>query len=340
VVFGAGSLALLPAEMDRLSVARILIVGTHGRSELVHRATELLGDRIAGTFDEAVVHVPEAVASRAIIAAATARADCILSVGGGSPIGVAKAVALATLLPIVAIPTTYSGSEMTPVWGLTRDGVKQTGRDSRVQPRTVIYDPELTLDLRPSVSAASGVNAIAHCVEALYAPDANPVTSWMAEEGIRALAESLRVIVQAPRNIEARTRALYGAWLAGASLGAVQMGFHHKLAHVLGGSFDLPHAKTHAVLLPYTADYNAVAAAKAMSTVARALGGTSGPAALYDLGRQLGTPASLAEIGMNEADLDRAADLAVERPYANPAPVTREGVLSTLRKAFAGQPLD
>jgi alcohol dehydrogenase class IV len=322
--------------MDRLDVARILIVGTRGRSELVHRATELLGSRIAGTFDEAVVHVPEAVASRAIIAAATARADCILSVGGGSPIGVAKAVALATLLPVVAIPTTYSGSEMTPVWGLTRDGVKQTGRDSRVQPRTVIYDPELTLDLRPSVSAASGVNAIAHCVEALYAPDANPVTSWMAEEGIRALAESLRVIVQSPRDIEARTRALYGAWLAGASLGAVQMGLHHKLAHVLGGSFDLPHAKTHAVLLPYTAEYNAVSAAKAMSTVARALGGTSGPAVLYDLGRELGTPASLAEIGMKEADLDRAADLAVERPYANPAPVTREGMLSVLRKAFEG----
>jgi maleylacetate reductase len=340
VVFGAGSLASLPAEIDRLDARRVLIVGTHGRSELVHRVTDLLGNRVAGTFDEAVVHVPEAVASRAIIAATTASADCILSVGGGSPIGVAKAIALTTLLPIVAVPTTYSGSEMTPVWGLTRDGVKHTGRDPRVQPRTVIYDPELTLELRASVSAASGVNAIAHCVEALYAPDPNPVTSWMAEEGIRALAESLRTIVQSPRDLEARTRALYGAWLAGASLGAVQMGLHHKLSHVLGGSFELPHAKTHSVLLPYTAEYNAAAAPDAMSVVARALGGASAPAALYDLERQLGTPSSLAEIGMKEADLDRAADLAVERPYANPAPVTREGVLSLLRKAFAGQPLD
>jgi alcohol dehydrogenase class IV len=326
--------------MDRLGARRILVVGTHGRSELVHRVTDLLGNRVAGAFDEAVVHVPEAVASRAIIAATTARADCILSVGGGSPIGVAKAIAQTTSLPIVAVPTTYSGSEMTPVWGLTRDGVKQTGRDPRVQPRTVIYDPDLTLELRPAVSAASGVNAIAHCVEALYAPDANPVTSWMAEEGIRALAESLRTIVQSPRDIDARTGALYGAWLAGASLGAVQIGLHHKLAHVLGGSFDLPHAKTHAVLLPYTAEYNAAAAPDAMSIVARALGGASAPAALYDLERQLGTPSSLAEIGMKEADLDRAADLAVERPYANPAPVTREGVLSILQRAFAGQPLD
>lgn len=337
VVFGVGSLASLPTEMDRLDAQRILIVGTRGRSELFHRTTDLLGDRIAATFDEAVVHVPEAVASRAIIAAATARADCVLSVGGGSPIGVAKAIALATLLPIVAVPTTYSGSEMTPLWGLTRDGVKHTGREPRVQPRTVVYDPELTLDLRPSISAASGVNAIAHCVEALYAPDANPVTSWMAEEGIRALGESLCVIVQSPRDIEARTRALYGAWLAGASLGAVQMGLHHKLAHVLGGSFDLPHAKTHAGLLPYVAEYNAAAARDAMSIVARALGGTTGPAALYDLGRQLGTLASLAEIGMKEADLDRAADLAIERPYANPAPVTRAGVMSILKKAFAGE---
>jgi len=340
VVFGAGIIASLPEEMDRLDVRHILIVGTCGRSELFHRAAGLLGDRVAGTFDQAVVHVPEAIASRAIIAAATARADCILSVGGGSAIGVAKAIALTTLLPIVAVPTTYSGSEMTPVWGLTRDGVKQTGRDARVQPRTVIYDPELTFDLPPSVSAASGVNAVAHCVEALYAPDANPVTSWMAEEGIRALAESLRVIVQSPRDIEVRTRAFYGAWLAGASLGSVQMGLQHKLAHVLGGSFDLPHAETHAVLLPYTAEYNAVAAGDAMSIVARALGGADAPASLYDLGRALGTPASLAEIGMKEADLDRAADLAVERAYANPAPVTREGILSILQRAFAGQPLD
>lgn len=336
VVFGAGSFSSLPAEMDRLDVRRILIVGTRGRSALAHRATTILGDRVAGTFDEAVAHVPEAVASRAIIEAGKARADCILSVGGGSPIGIAKAVAMTTLLPIVAVPTTYSGSEMTPIWGLSRDGVKQTGRDSRVQPRTVIYDPELTFDLPASVSAASGMNAVAHCVEALYAPDANPVTSWMAEEGIRALAGSLRAIVRLPRDLEARTRALYGAWLAGASLGGVQMGLHHKLAHVLGGSFDLPHAETHAALLPYTAEYNAVAASDAMSVVARALGGTHAPAALYDLGRDLGTPASLAELGMKEADLDRAADLAIERPYANPTPVTREGILSILKKSFKG----
>jgi len=340
VVFGAGTFASLAAEIDRLGARRILIVGTPGRSELLHRAAGLLGDRVAGTFNEAVVHVPEAVAAHAIIAATTAAADCILSIGGGSPIGVSKSIAMATLLPIVAVPTTYSGSEMTPVWGITRDGVKHTGRESRVQPRVVIYDPELTLALPVSVSAVSGINAIAHCVEALYAPDAIPLTSWMAEEGIRALGESLPAIAETPADIAARTRAMYGAWLAGSALAAVQMGLHHKLAHVLGGSFDLPHAETHAVLLPYTAEYNESAARDAMSIVARALGGASAPAALYNLGRRIGTPGSLGDIGMKEADLDRAADLAVEKPYANPAPVTRDGVLSVLRRAFAGQALD
>src|SRR5438034_3713425 len=191
VVFGAGSFASLPQEIDRLSAKRILIVATPGRSTIVERAAELLGDRFAGTFNEAVVHVPEAVAAHAIIAAATARADAILSIGGGSAIGVSKAIALATNLSIVAVPSTYSGSEMTPLWGLTRHGAKHTGRDLRVQPRIVIYDPELTLDLSASVSGASGMNAIAHCVEALYARDASPVTSWMSEEGIRSLGESL-----------------------------------------------------------------------------------------------------------------------------------------------------
>jgi maleylacetate reductase len=339
VVFGLGSFASLPQEIDRLSAKRILIVATPGRSTTVERAAELLGDRVAGTFNEAVVHVPEAVAARAIIAAATARADVILSIGGGSAIGVSKAIALATNLSIVAVPSTYSGSEMTPLWGLTRHGAKHTGRDLRVQPRIVIYDPELTLDLSASVSGASGMNAIAHCVEALYARDANPVTSWMSEEGIRALGESLPIVVDAPHDIDARTSAMYGAWLGGAALASAQMGLHHKLCHVLGGSFELPHAETHAVLLPYTAEFNAPAASDAMSRVARALNATNAPVALYKLCRRLPIPRSLAEIGMPESDLDRAVTLAMEQTYPNPRTVTRVGVVSILERAFAGAPV-
>jgi len=336
VVFGAGSFASLPQEVDRLSTKRILIVATPGRSAIVERAVALLGDRVGGCFDEAVVHVPEAVAARAIIAATTARADTIVSIGGGTAIGVSKAIALATSLSIVSVPTTYSGSEMTPLWGLTRHGAKQTGRDSRVQPRTVIYDPDLTLDLSASVTAASGMNAIAHCVEALYAPDANPVTSWMSEEGIRALGESLPILVESPHDVDARTRALYGAWLAGTVLACTQMGLHHKLCHVLGGRFDLPHAEVHAVLLPYTVEYNAPAASDAMSRVSGALGATDAPVALYRLCRRLPIPKSLAEIGMREAGLQETASLALEQAYPNPRPVTKAGVLSILDRAYAG----
>lgn len=338
VVFGAGSVALLAEEADRLGAKRVLVVGTRGRVELLQRVTELLGGRCVGKFDEAVVHVPDAIAVGAREYSAARRADSIVAAGGGSAIGVAKAIALTSGIPIIGVPTTYSGSEMTPIWGLTQDGSKVTGRDARVQPRTVIYDPELTLRLPARVSATSGMNALAHCVEALYAPDANPLTSWMAEEGIRALSESLPAVVRAPHDIGARTSALYGAWLAGSALAAVQMGLHHKLCHTLGGSFGLPHAETHAVLLPYSAEYNADAASGAMSRVAGALGATDAPAALFHLGRHIGTPASLGEIGMLETDLDRAAELAVERPYQNPRPVTREGVLALLRKAFAGRP--
>lgn len=339
VVFGAGSIASLPEEIDRLSAERILIVATPGRYDFVEYAREVLGDRVSGVFDEAVVHVPEAVAARAIIAAATASADAILSIGGGSAIGVSKAIAMATNISIVAVPTTYSGSEMTPLWGLTRHGAKHTGRDSRVQPRTVIYDPKLTLDLPAPVSAASGMNAIAHCVEALYARDTNPVTLWMSEEGIRALGKSLPLVVDAPHDIDARTSAMYGAWLGGAALASAQMGLHHKLAHVLGGSFDLPHAETHSVLLPYTVEFNASAASDAMSRVSRALNETSAPVALYKLGQRLPLPRSLAEIGMRERDLDRASTLAMEQTYPNPRSVTKADVASILERAFAGAPL-
>jgi maleylacetate reductase len=209
-----------------------------------------------------------------------------------------------------------------------------------VQPRTVIYDPELTLNLPPSVSAASGMNAIAHCVEAMYAPDANPVTTLMAEEGIRSLASALPEVVGTPDNLDARTTALYGAWMGGTVLGMVQMGLHHKLAHTLGGSFDLPHAETHAVLLPYTVEYNASAVPQVMSRVAKALAVSAAPAGLFNLGRRIGTPRSLAALGMRDEDLERAASIAVERAYPNPRPVTREGVLSILRKAFAGEDIN
>jgi maleylacetate reductase len=336
VVFGAGCFSQLAEEVDRLEARAVLLVGSRGRGNLLARAKELLGEKIAGTFDDAVMHVPAEVAERARNQAKTERADSIVCIGGGSAIGVAKAIAVTTGLPIVAIPTTYSGSEVTPIWGLTKAGIKETARDARAHPRTVIYDPELTLKLPVAVSAASGMNSVAHCVEATYAPDGNPITGLMAEEGIRAMASALPSIVTAPEDLDTRTLALYGAWMGGTVLGMLQMGLHHKLCHTLGGSFGLPHAETHAVLLPYTAEYNAPAAVNAMSRVAGALGAGDAAAGLFELGQRLPIPRSLAELGMGEDDLERAAEIAVEKPYPNPRPVTRDGVLSILLKAFEG----
>jgi alcohol dehydrogenase class IV len=339
VVFGAGRLEQLTAELDRLGCKRALIVATSdARAEEVARR---LGSRVAGIYEKAVMHVPVETARNARDQARRLDADVSIAVGGGSTIGLAKAIALELGLPILAIPTTFSGSEMTPIWGLTEGGVKRTGRDARVLPRVVIYDPVLTLTLPPAVAGPSGMNAIAHCVEALYAENVNPIVSLMAEEGIRALAESLPTVVSKPGDVDAHATALYGAWLAGACLGSVGMALHHKLCHTLGGSFNLPHAETHTVILPYATAYNSQAAPEAMRRVARALGDVKNAATgLYDLARRLDAPKALKEIGLQSGDLERAAEVATQNPSYNPRAVTRDGVLALLEQAFEGRPPD
>jgi maleylacetate reductase len=259
-------------------------------------------------------------------------------VGGGSAVGLGKAIALAHDLPVIAVPTTYAGSEMTPVWGLTEAGEKRTGRDVRVLPKSVIYDPEMTLTLPAQMSVTSGMNAIAHAVEGLYAPDATPIISLMAEEGTRAMAAALPRLAADGHDLEARTEAQYGAWLCGAVLAATTMSLHHKLCHTLGGTLDLPHAQTHTVVLPHALAYNEPSAPGAVAALSRALGGAQDPArALWELAGRLGAPRSLSELGMREGDIPRIVELAVANPYANPRPVTRAGIESLLRAAWAGE---
>ena len=337
VVFGPGSLDRLAEEVARLGAQKALVLSTPGQRRLAESVAQGLGSSAAGIFDRAVMHVPVKIAAAARDEARRLGADACVAIGGGSAIGLGKAVALETGLPIVAIPTTYAGSEMTPIWGMTASGVKQTGRDPKVLPRVVIYDAKLTLTLPPRIAGPSGMNAIAHCVEALYAENANPITSLMAEEGIHALAQSLPVVVREPDNLAARSEAQYGAWLAGASLGAVGMSLHHKLCHTLGGSFNLPHAETHSIVLPHAVAYNRSAAADAMTRVARALGSDDAPTGLFDLAARVGAKTALRDIGMQEADLDEAATLATANPYANPRPVTRDGVRALLARAFEGR---
>jgi maleylacetate reductase len=300
------------------------------------RVAALLGERAAGIFDGAAMHVPIESARAAREEARRLGADCAVAIGGGSTTGLGKAIALDSGLPIIAVPTTYAGSEMTPIYGLTEGGAKRTGRDERVRPRSVIYDPELTLSLPLAMTVTSAFNAIAHAAEGLYAPDGNPVIALMAEEGIRASAAALPPLQANPRDLDARSHALYGAWLCGTVLGAITMGLHHKLCHTLGGSFNLPHADVHTVVLPHALAYNASAAPEAMARVARALGVADAARGVHDLARRLGAPTSLAAIGMPADGLDRAADLAVQNQYPNPRPLERAALRALLQRAFDG----
>lgn len=340
VVFGAGARKSLREAVAGIGAKRALVITNPEQRAQADEAAATLGDLCVGIFDQAIMHVPIETARAATAEAQRLRADCAVSVGGGSTTGLAKAIALETEVPIVAVATTYAGSEMTPIWGITEGGIKRTGRDLRVQPRAVIYDPELLVSLPGHITGPSGMNAVAHCVEALYAQNANPIVSMMAEEGIRAMGRSLARAVREPANIDARADTLYGAWLGGMALGAVGMALHHKLCHTLGGSFNLPHAEVHTVVIPYAAAYNAEAAPEALARVARALGKEGAAAAagaLYDLNVAIGAKLGLSEIGMKAADLDRAADLATQNPYYNPRPVTRDGIRQLLEEAFHGR---
>ena len=339
VVFGPGSLARLPDEVDRLGLQRVLVLCSPEQEATGEEVAAALGERAAGVLPEARMHVPVEVAHRARELAAELGADGCVAVGGGSAVGLGKAIALEHGLPVIAVPTTYAGSEMTPVWGLTEGGAKRTGRDLRVLPKSVLYDPELTLTLPAGLSATSGMNAIAHAVEGLYAPDGTPIVSLMAEEGARALATALPRVVADGTDLDARGEAQYGAWLCGAVLAATTMSLHHKLCHTLGGTLDLPHAQTHTVVLSHALAHNAPAVPGTLAALSRALGGVPDPAReLWELAGRLGAPRSLAELGMREEDIPRIADLAVAAPYANPRPVTRDGVERLLRAAWAGEP--
>ena len=340
VVFGAGSLAQLGREIEALGARRALVLSTPEQRAQAERVAELLGPQAAGIFDRAVMHVPIETAREAREVARQLDADCAVAIGGGSTTGLGKAIALDSGLPILAIPTTYAGSEMTPIYGLTEAGLKKTGKDARVLPRTVIYDPELSRSLPVGLSVTSAINAIAHAAEGLYAQDSNPVMDLMAEEGIAAIARALPAIRRSPGDLEARSDALYGAWLCGSVLGNVGMALHHKLCHTLGGSFNLPHAQVHTVVLPHAIAFNAEAAPHAMQRIARALGADDAAQGLQALARDNGAPIALKDIGMKEADLDRAAELAVSNPYWNPrpfGPAERGAIRALLQRAFDGE---
>lgn len=332
--FGPGASRRLSAWVARLGWRRVLLLSTPRKKDAEALAASL-GPSAAGVFAEAAMHTPVDVTEAGVAAARAADADGLVAIGGGSAIGLGKAIALRTGLPQVAIPTTYAGSEATDILGETKDGVKTTLRDARVRPGIVLYDPDLTLGLPVAISVSSGLNAMAHAAEALYAVDRNPVTSLLATEGFVALQRALPRIVAGPDDRDARGDALYGAWLCGTVLGSVAMALHHKLCHTLGGSFGLPHAETHAVLLPHTVGFNAAAVPELLAPLGDVLGGPPG-GGLFDFAKRLGAPTALRDLGMAEADLDRAASIAAAKPYPNPRPIDEAAIRTLLEAAWRG----
>lgn len=338
VLFGPGRLGDLGSELERVGADRALLLSTPEQVGLAERVASALGSAAGGIFSGAVMHTPVSVTEAALKELRRHDCDALVALGGGSTIGLGKALALRTGLPHLAIPTTYAGSEMTPILGESEGGRKTTRRTPKVLPQVVIYDVELTLTLPPALSGVSGMNAIAHAVEALYAPDTNPIVSLMAEEGIAALGRGLPVIVKTPEDLVARGHAQYGAWLCGSCLGAAAMGLHHKLCHVLGGRFDLKHAETHTVVLPHVAAFNAPAAPEALSRVARALGVADAGEGLFSLARHLGARRSLRELGMPKDGIEAAAADVVENAYGNPRPLDQPTVRTLLERAWNGDP--
>jgi maleylacetate reductase len=328
VMFGRGKINEVAAEAKRLGITRPLVITTAHQAQA---GADIVSRTGGVAFAAAAMHTPTIVTDHALITFRSETCDGTIALGGGSSTGLGKAIAFRTDCPQLVIPTSYAGSEMTNILGETSDGAKTTKRDAKIQPESVIYDADLLDTLPDYFAATSGMNAIAHALEGLYAVDGNPIVSLMAEEGIRALAAAL------PKGKSGHDEALYGAWLCATVLGSVSMALHHKLCHVLGGSFNLPHAETHTVILPHATAYNAKGSPDAMARIARALGSATAAGGLYDLAKQLGAPLTLKELGMPEDGLDKAADIAAANPYANPSPIERDAIRNLLTNAYSGQ---
>lgn len=336
VRFGAGVRHRLGEELDALGLARALILTTPQQADTGQQFADLLGAKSVGVYTRATMHTPVEISEQATARALDLRADCVVAIGGGSTTGLGKAIALRTDLPQIVVPTTYAGSEATPILGQTEGGRKTTLTSPKVQPEVILYDAELVRTLPVAMTVTSALNAMAHATEGLYAQNRSPLSSLMAVEGLRAFKSALPAVLANPDDLRARGETLYGAWLCGTVLGQVGMALHHKLCHTLGGSFDLPHAETHAIILPHAMGYNAAAVPDLLAPVSEIFGGPSPGIALYTFAKAMGAPLALRDLGLKAADLDRAADIATQNPYWNPRPVDRTALRHLLQNAWEG----
>ncbi|KAI8670206.1 Fe-ADH domain-containing protein [Fusarium keratoplasticum] len=341
IVFGQGSIRQLPKCLQELGFSRPLVLSTPQQVDQAKQITTILEPHVGATwiFSEATMHTPLDITEKALQFCQEKQPDVLVSIGGGSTTGLGKAISFRKGIYHIAIPTTYAGSEVTPILGETVDGVKKTQTHLSILPKTVIYDVDLTLTLPLSMSLTSIINALAHAIEALYAPNINPIVNLMAAEGVKSLSRGAYELLDDPNSISARSACQYGAWLCGTCLGSVGMSLHHKLCHTLGGSFNLPHAETHTIILPHALAYNAPRVPDAMKILAGAFQDSDGDAlrGLNNLLRTLGVPRSLESLGFKEADIDKAADLAVSKSYPNPRVINRDLIREVIRRAWAGE---
>ncbi|MDR7082816.1 maleylacetate reductase [Arthrobacter ginsengisoli] len=337
VLFGTGAAAAnLAAEVARLGAERVMVIASDFETGMAR--TVAAGIEVALWHHDVVMHVPLETAEKARAAAAGAGVDLLVCVGGGSTTGLAKAVAMTSRLPIIAVPTTYAGSEATNVWGLTEAARKTTGVDDAVLPVTVIYDAALTLSLPVALSVASGLNGMAHCIDSMWAPRADPINAALGAEGIRALAAGLPLITADPAGTAGREQALYGAYLSAVAFASAGSGLHHKICHVLGGTFNLPHAQTHATVLPYALAFNAPHAPEAQARIAAAFGTTDALTGLQDLRKRLDAPQALADYGFTADGIAEAAAIILPAvPVSNPRPATTENLTRLLQAALTGE---
>jgi maleylacetate reductase len=325
-------------ELAALGAERAIVLATPHQADMAMALAADLGERAAGVFTLAAMHTPVSVTEDALAHMRSVGADSVVAVGGGSTVGLGKALALRTDVPQVVIPTTYAGSEATPILGQTEDGVKTTLTDPKVLPEVILYDPELVVSLPRGMTVTSSLNAMAHAAEALYARDRAPESNEMALAGLRAFAEGLPAVIADLSDLKAREATLRGAWACGTVLGRVGMALHHKLCHTVGGSFDLPHAETHAVILPHAIHYNAAEVPDLLAPVADLLGGAEPGQTLWAFAQRMDAPLALKDFGMTEAQIDEAVEIALRKPYWNPREVTADGLRSLLRNAWAGNP--
>ncbi|MEU6841567.1 maleylacetate reductase [Streptomyces sp. NPDC046716] len=334
VLLGAGARHCVPDECERLGARSVLLVSTPSAAAPAGELADALGPRLAARFGRPAAHTPVAVTADALRLVDEVSADAVVALGGGSAVGLAKALSVRTGIPQIAVPTTYAGSEATPVLGETENGVKTTRRAAAIAPGTIVYDPELTLTLPPGLTLTSALNALAHAVEALWAPDATPVTDALATEAAEGLLTALPRVLDAPAHPGHRGHLQSSAWLAGLCLAGTRMGLHHQLAHALGGTYDLPHAALHALLLPHVLSFNLPSAPHAAARLSRATGGADPVAAVARLARSYDGPTTLADLGVPHDGLRAIAERVAAAPHPNPRPVTADSVEGLLEAAF------